>query len=136
MSALKNDPNHLFTLHFSLPNGYVTIHAWDARHTEREYGHRRIDCELWFRDTAGRRCIFPRGATYCALPAGTELDSIAGRELVTSLFAMRPGDTDDEYFQEYTAEQLAWAEANGEELGVERDIRYCDENGNLKEEKS
>ena len=33
-----------------------------------------------------------------------------------SFLSLQPGDTDDEYFEDYTPEQLAWAEEHGEEL--------------------
>jgi hypothetical protein len=45
---------------------------------------------------------------------------------------MRPGDTDRDYFADYTPEQLAWAEQHGEALSIEREARYCDANGNVK----
>jgi hypothetical protein len=45
---------------------------------------------------------------------------------------MRPGDTDDDYFDSYTPEQLAFVEEYGEALGYVRQSRYCDENGNVK----
>lgn len=82
--------------------------------------HTRIDCEL----RQGGKIIFARGDTWCATPGCVDDDE--AKELVMSLFAMRPGDTDPEYFASYTAEQLAWVERNGEELGVEREYRYCD----------
>jgi hypothetical protein len=116
----------LFTLQFDLSSGPVTITAWDGQHIDSEHGHRRIDAEL----KHGNKVIFPRGATYCAVPRGAELDDSDARELVGSLFAMRPGDTDDEFFDSYTSEQRAWAEANGEELSCEVQARFCDDNGN------
>jgi hypothetical protein len=39
---------------------------------------------------------------------------------------MRPGDTDAEYFADYTEDQLDWARSNGEGLSCEREYRYCD----------
>jgi hypothetical protein len=117
----------LFVLHFHLSTGPVTITAWDGERTDSEYGHRRIDAEL----SQNGHVVFPRGATYCAVPSGTALDKSDARELVGSLFAMRPGDTDDDYFDSYTPEQLAWAEANGEWLGCEVQARFCDDNGNV-----
>jgi hypothetical protein len=39
---------------------------------------------------------------------------------------MKPGDTDREYFSEYTEDQLFWAERYGEVLDLARMDRYCD----------
>jgi len=33
-----------------------------------------------------------------------------------SFLSLRPGDTDDEYFDDYTEDQMEWAEMHGEEL--------------------
>jgi hypothetical protein len=52
--------------------------------------------------------------------AGSPLHSDDSDETVAALLgflALRPGDTDREYFDRYTPEQLDWARANGEELG-------------------
>ena len=119
--------DHLFTLRFKLSTGWVTIRAWDANHRDST-GHNRIDAEL----RQGARVIFARGDTYCATPGHCSVDGIEARELVCSLFAMKPGDTDAEYFGGYTPEQLEWAQANGEELGMLREFRFCDENGNVR----
>jgi hypothetical protein len=116
----------LFTLKFELSSGPVTITAWDADHTDPFSGHQRIDAEL----QQNGEVVFPRGATYCAVARGTKLDQTDARELVGSLFAMRPGDTDEDFFESYTPAQRAWAEANGEELGCEVQARFCDDNGN------
>jgi hypothetical protein len=123
------EPAHdwLFTLRFDLSTGPVTITAWDAQHSDPESGHQRIDAELRQKG----KLVFARGATYCAVPRGAKLADSESRELVGSLFAMKPGDTDDEYFDSYTPEQLAWAKANGEELGCEVQARFCDDNGNV-----
>lgn len=39
---------------------------------------------------------------------------------------MKPGDTDEGYFESYTAAQLAWALQFGEDIDLERQARYCD----------
>ncbi len=73
--------------------------------------------------------VFPRGALYCGVASGHTIDGIDARELVMSLVSMKPGDTDSEYFESYTPDQLAWAEKHGEALSIEREYRYCDRNG-------
>jgi hypothetical protein len=120
--------NHdfLFTLRVKLRKDepVVVIRAWQG--SFQAPNHTRIDCEL----RQGGKVIFARGATWCATPGC--VDGIEARELVMSLLAMRPGDTDEEYFAGYTPEQLEWVERNGESLGCERECRYCDENGNVR----
>jgi hypothetical protein len=40
---------------------------------------------------------------------------------------LRPGDTDDEYFDRYTPDQLAFADEHGEFLGLEVEMRFGDD---------
>ena len=124
MRTLRDDPTFLFALRVSVRRDEppVMIYAFDANHTDPRTGHHRIDVEVRH---AGR-VIFPRGATWCAVNRWTSIDGIDAKELVLSLVAMKPGDTDDECFAHYTADQLAFAEQYGEELSSEREFRYCD----------
>lgn len=134
-----HDLSVLFTLYVALTNkahGNVrlAVRAFDANHTDPQTGHHRIDVEAILFETVNgkreRRVIFKRGDTYCAVNRWTSIDSDAAKELVLSLLAMKPGDTDAEYFASYTPEQIAFAERYGEDIGCERERRYCDENGN------
>jgi hypothetical protein len=52
------------------------------------------------------------------------MDGDGAKELVSSLIAMKPGDTDKEYFDNYTSEQLEWARQNGEYLSMLAEDRY------------
>lgn len=45
-------------------------------------------------------------------------DSDATLAALLGFLSLRPGDTDREYFDRYTPEQLDWAMANGEELSL------------------
>lgn len=118
-----HDLSYLFTLRIKLRKDLplIIIHAWDGNAPTMN-SHNRIDCEL----RMGGKIIFPRGETYCGLPRHTCIDGIAARELVLSLFAMKPGDTDDEYFKAYTEEQLDFAKTYGEDLDIVKQERYCD----------
>lgn len=125
----------LFTLRYRLSGGICTIKAWEGDF--QAPNHTRIDVEMRWKPYSKHHrtasvVIFPRGATYCAVSLHTSLDGYAAKELVTSLIAMKPGDTDAEYFVGYTQEQLDWVECYGEELNCERQARYCDEDGNPK----
>lgn len=46
------------------------------------------------------------------------IDSDRALRSIIFFLTLRPGDTDDEYFKNYTPVQLAWAEEHGEELGL------------------
>lgn len=51
--------------------------------------------------------------------AGSPMHADDSNETVAALLgflSLRPGDTDADYFDKYTPEQLAWADANGEDL--------------------
>lgn len=80
----------------------------------------------------GSEVIFPAGQLHCALHGSS--DGIAAKELAMSLVAMKPSDTDADYFEGYTPDQLAWATGHGEALDMERMTRYCDEDGNVRKE--
>jgi hypothetical protein len=123
------DPSHLFTLRVRPDKSGQTIiiHAFDANHVDST-GHNGIEVEVRH---AGKT-IFPRGQLYCGTSRYVAVDSIAARELVLSLVAMRPGDTDSDYFADYSADQLDWASEHGEIIGAVREYRYCDGNGNVR----
>lgn len=132
-----SDSNVAFTLRIRLYRRdhdprVITITAYDDKWSMADT-HGRIDVEV----KHGRAVIFPRGQLHCkvAKMAGHSSDGIAAKELVLSLVAMHPsagGGEGDDYYADYTAEQLAWCEEHGEALGVEREARYCDANGNLR----
>jgi hypothetical protein len=105
----------------------VIIRAYDKPCFGRAWA---IDVEV----RQGGKVIFPRGQLHCASAVSTSesQDGNAAKELVLSLVAMKLGDTDPDYFADYSLEQLDWAASYGDALNMEREIRYCDENGNLR----
>lgn len=126
----------LFTLRVNTSQGLVVINAFNGHHTGR-MGHQRIDIEV----TLGKKIngkflketIFARGDTCCAVNSYTAIDSYGAKELVMGAVGIKPGDTDDEYFDTYTPVQLKFAEELGEEIDCARQDRYCDpETGDLK----
>lgn len=63
------------------------------------------------------------------------IDSIDGNDAVVALMGfltLRPGDTDAEYFAEYTDVQRDFCDRFAETLSCEVDARFCDENGNVR----
>lgn len=125
-----SDPNVAFRLCLTLYKSVydkrrIIVTAFDDLGWDSE-GRSRLTCEV----RHGGEVIFPRGQLHCALH-GTS-DGTKARDLVLSLVGMRPGDTDEEYFSDYTDRQREWATEYGEEINLERERRYCDYNGNLK----
>lgn len=125
---IAEDTSRLFTLRIRpfATEPWITIHAFEGAFWPPN--HTRVDVEV----RQGGKVIFPRGTLWCGIPGHASLDGDEAKESVLSLVAMRPGDTDRDYFEGYTPEQLDWATHNGEALSMEREARYCDENGKLK----
>ncbi len=121
------DPNIAFILKVRLRTDEpaIVIVAYDDMVPNWDSaGRQRLTVEV----RQGGKVIFPKGQLYGAHHGSS--DGVAAREHVMSLVAMKPGDTDDEYFTDaqYTPEQLEWAEHNGDGLSYEREYRYCDTN--------
>ena len=119
----------LFTLKINVgKDPVIVIHAFEG---EWQSGnHTKIDVEV----RQGGKVVFPRGTLYCGIPGHSSIDGNYAKEAVLSLVAMKPGDTDREYFADYTPEQLEWAERYGDDLSAIGQLRYCDENGNVRKE--
>ena len=109
-----NAANFLFQLRPRIGGKLCRIYAYDANYTDPQTGHMRIDVEVYH----GPDCIFRVGDTYCAVNRWTAIDSDDAKALVLSLVAMKPGDTDAEFFESYTPGQLAFVSAFGEELSM------------------
>lgn len=116
MTHLNQEADFLFTLRVCVfaSEPLVVINAFEGRDAGRARvvggSHNQIDVEV----RQGGRVVFPRGQIYCGLPTFKSIDGPDARELVLSLVAMKPGDTDADFFAHYTPEQLAWAERHGD----------------------
>lgn len=63
------------------------------------------------------------------------LHAIDGNDAVVGLMTfltLRPGDTDSDYFANYTPVQLEYCSQHAEALYCEVQARFCDENGRVK----
>lgn len=101
----------------------VTIRAFEGPHVEPN--HTRLWCELWQGSPSKRRKpLFPRDDFYVGIPAHETIDGRSARECVLSLFCLKPGDTDSDFFAHYTPEQLTFVKAHGEELDMVRCSRF------------
>jgi hypothetical protein len=54
------------------------------------------------------------------------IDGDDAKECVLSLLAMKPGDTDSTYFEGWTEDQLAFAQAHGETVLMAKQERFGD----------
>lgn len=118
MTGRGYEDGPLFHVRFKLSCGWVTITAWDAGF--QAPNHTRLDLGLKVQG----RTLFERGAMYCGAPGCADDDR--AKELATSCFCLKPGDTDADFFASYTPEQLAWVTAHAEELDMARADRFCD----------
>lgn len=123
----RKDANRAFTLHLKpfTNEAPIVVHVYDDLGWD-DAGRIRIYLEV----RQSGKVIFPRGQLYGALH-GTS-DGIRAREHALAILEMKPGDTDAEYFDGYTPEQLAWATRYGDEISCIRQERYCDENGEVR----
>jgi len=108
----------VFRIRFHLSTGWVTLTAWEGGF--QAPNHTRLNCEL----RQGGKVVFAKGDLFVGIPGC--IDDNSAKESVGALFALRPGDTDREFFDSYTPEQLKWVTDNGEELGMLVSDRYCD----------
>lgn len=98
-----------------------TIRTWQAGRFKlelRDTGRTdwRGQTRLAYTFTDDGRVIFD-GGDFCGSPMHAD-DSDATVAALLGFLALRPGDTDRDYFDSYTPEQLDWARANGEELAL------------------
>ena len=127
MTQLNREHDFLFTLRVCVfaSEPLVVVNAFEGR--GRGGGsHNRIDVEV----SQGGRVVFPRGQLYCGLPTFKPIDGPDARELVLLLVAMKPPcfghcDTDADYFEHYTPEQLAWVDRNADGVGAAAASRYA-----------
>jgi hypothetical protein len=93
--------------------GYKLI-LWDTGKRDREnYGHEYL----------GYRFIAPDGTvlfqgTDFGVPYGTDTTSDTVLRDLLGFLTLKPGDTDDEYFDKYTEQQMAFAQGDAERLSI------------------
>lgn len=110
MTTRAND--FLFEVKFRLyrqQKGFVTIRAYNTGRMG-PHGHTTLRCELVFNGET----IFSDGSV--GVPSHQSLDGDYAKELVVSLFCMKPGDTDPDFFADYTEAQLDFVSNHGESL--------------------
>lgn len=93
-----------------------TLRMWDDG-TRDERGVTTIRYRLSMSEN-GKRTVLFEAADYHGSPccADDSNENVAG---LMSFLTLRPGDTDPEYFESYTPEQLAYANSHAETLSCE-----------------
>lgn len=124
MCSFRDDPAFLFEQRVKLPGGLMVVRAFEAPISRQAHrfttGHTTIELELRF---AGK-LLWPRGSTTVGTPAHECVDGPEAKALALSLFELKPGDTDAEFFADYTPEQLAFVQANSDEIMMARWARF------------
>ena len=122
---MATDPSLLFILRVSPLRDMkpILIRAFDANRTDRTGGKSEISIEVRHEG----RLIFDRSQLWVGLSPLHSIDSKEARRLVLSCVAMAPGDTDRDYFKDYSPEQLEWARHWGEHLSMEAESRFGEE---------
>lgn len=118
-TSFRDDPAFLFELRLRLcKDGLTVIRAFEAPLSRQAHrwttGHTTIDLQLVH---CGRE-LWARGSTTVGTPAHVSVDGESAKALALSLFALKPGDTDREFFDDYTPEQLEFAGRFGEEISM------------------
>ncbi len=102
--------------------------TWDTYGTCHG-GKSRLGYRLTMHDTKGGWGEFPRcavlfeGEDFGCSPMHA-IDSDEAVAAIMGFLTLRPGDTDREYFQDYTAEQLAYCSQYAEALSCEIEARF------------
>lgn len=106
----------LFTMRVKLSGGLLIVDAYERCFMRPN--HTRIDIVARFKG----KTVFDN--LYIGAPGHWSIDGKETKRAVLGCLAMKPGDTDRDYFDSYSPEQLAWAEEYGEELSMIVYARY------------
>jgi hypothetical protein len=101
-----------------------TLTTWDTG-LQDDYGKWIVGYRLTMREPGKRPIVLFTGEDYhCG--AGMCADSDESINGLMGFLTLRPGDTDSEYFQDYTEAQLAYCSAHAEMLSCEVYSRFGD----------
>lgn len=104
--------------------GKYYLFVWDT-YARGDLGH----THLGYRFVAPNGTILFQGTEY-GVPGGVAIDSDEMLIELLKWFTLKPGDTDDEYFEKYTPEQLEFAESDdAQQLAL--DLEYGHGEGNV-----
>lgn len=101
---------------------FFRVTTWDPHLPLGSHGHTYLGYELVMYEN-GQRTVLFTGTDY-GIPSGEAIDSDESIRGLMGFLTLRPGDTDAEYFEKYTPEQFAFADAHGESLSCEVTERF------------
>ena len=105
---------HLRTVKLESSEGDYTLATWDTYRRAR-FGQSTLRYE--FTDPKGS--VVFEGEDFSISPY-VSVDSDEALKALLGFLTLKPGDTDDSYFEKYSAEQMDFAESMAEELSL-----YC-----------
>jgi hypothetical protein len=126
------DHQHLRTVEFApyrqgigLPT--FTLRMWDTYRRESGYGKSVLGYELRMHaHPIGKRTVttvlFTGEDMHCSPMIAIDSDEAIAH--LMSFLTLRPGDTDREHFDNYTPEQMDYAESHGECLSFDAYVRF------------
>ena len=104
---------------------------WDCHHPHNGGPQWQIGYRLTMRENRRSVVLFEGEDFGCSPCHG--IDSDHAVEALMGFLTLRPGDTDRDYFANYTAEQTDFCQQHAEALSAEVQARFCDENGRVLE---
>ena len=105
---------------------------WDTGRFDGHTAHCYLGYRLTMRESGKPPVVLFEGEDYGCPPCHSTYDD-ASVEGLMGFLTVRPGDTDKEYFANYTPEQLDYCSQHAEALAAEVQARFCDEDGNVRE---
>ena len=108
---MYEDYTSLRHIKIDISGAEITLQTWETV-TRFNTGQYKLRYEL----TCNGKVIFSGDDYGCAPSEAVDSDeSLRG---LLGFLSLQPGDTDDEYFDDYTKDQMAFAESYGEELSL------------------
>lgn len=104
---------------------FLTRHFRTSSHRYTLKMYETDSTDIAYRLTQDGKELF-KGRQY-RVGAGTCADSDDSVRGLMGFLTLRPGDTDRDYFDDYTPEQMAFAKGDAEELGMIVRGRYGDD---------
>ena len=98
-----------------------TLTMWDTGHTTTE--HKTLIRYRLTQRTGHKRTVIFEGNDF-SVPQYTAIDSDKAVKALMGFLTLRPGDTDREYFDNYTKAQMEFVEEHAEDLAMEVFMRF------------
>lgn len=101
---------------------HFSLHMWATPHVDWR-GQTRIGYELRQHTPGTKPVVLFTGEDFCGSPMHAD-DSDATVAALLGFLTLRPGDTDADYFENYTPAQLDFCAQHAEALSCEATMRF------------